>query len=173
MELSDTSTVWDIWCQIPNVLAMAQTTSPWELRTEDAYETIPSINHASIFIKLLVRLEKQLYRHPLYRGIVIFQPMRSVVAFLFKLPFRLFYWFYIFPVIFFWSLAWSHALEPSIKILCKRSELINSLFEHILALSDIVQRIRFKMSTTKWSDLLRFAINTVHEVSYSTPLRQY
>jgi hypothetical protein len=42
--------------------------------------------------------------------------------------------------------------------------LINSMFEHVLALLDILQRIRLKMATSRWSDLLRFAFTTLYEV---------
>lgn len=126
-----------------------------------------TISAASALIKVLVKLEKQLYRHPLFRSFLIFRPVHSIFSFLCTLPFKLFYWFYIFPVVFFWSQLWNHVLDPTMKILCKRSELVNSMFEHVLALLDILQRIRLKMTASKWSDLLRFACVTLYEVCCS------
>ena len=90
----------------------------------------------------------------------------SILKWMMNIPFVIMYWIYVAPVLLVVNYLWTHAIEPVIKIICKKSELANSMREHILALFALLQRLKLKIVTERPSELVRFFITTLQEVRF-------
>ena len=93
----------------------------------------------------------------------------SWVLFLYRLPFIVLYYVYIFPPLFM-AKRMSTYITLALKIIARRSSSVRRTLKHIKALLKIARNIWIKICTTDVSELAVICMTTVIEVSHSPAL---